>query len=72
MNTPRVASGSDEPGMGRTSPSGPNLPLRAPSRIAPMSAAQPPVECTTVEPAKSLKPASESQPPPHCHAPWTG
>lgn len=40
--------------------------------IAPISAAQPPVECTMVEPAKSEKPISLSQPPPHCQEPWIG
>ena len=34
--------------------------------IAPASAAKPPAACTSVEPAKSEKPASDSQPPPHC------
>ena len=40
--------------------------------MAPVSAAQPPTECTTVEPAKSEKPISESQPPPQIQEPWIG
>lgn len=54
MNTPRTAIGMEWPGIGRGAPSGPYFPSRGPRNIAPMSAAQPPVECTTVEPAKSL------------------
>jgi hypothetical protein len=38
----------------------------------PASAAQPPTEWTRVEPAKSEKPSSLSQPPPHCQAPVIG
>src|ERR671918_3222334 len=72
MKVPSVASGRDEPSMGWTPPAGPYLPLRAPSRRAPASAAQPPTECTRVEPAKSEKPISLSQPPPHCQAPLIG
>ena len=45
---------------------------RAPSRMAPASAAQPPTEWTRVEPAKSENPSSLSQPPPHCHEPVIG
>ena len=40
--------------------------------MAPARAAQPPTECTMVEPAKSEKPASDSQPPPHCQEPEIG
>ena len=40
--------------------------------MMPASAAQPPVLCTMVEPAKSLNPISVSQPPPQVHAPTTG
>ena len=43
---PKVASGKLAPGIGFTDPSGPYLPLRAPRMIAPVSAAQPPVEWT--------------------------
>ena len=38
--------------------------LGAPRIIAPVSAAQPPVECTRVDPAKSEKPISANTPPP--------
>src|SRR5690606_41276892 len=72
MKAPSVASGRLAPGIGLTRPSGPYLPLRAPRMIAPVSAAQPPVECTRVEPAKSLKPSSLSQPPPHTQEAWIG
>jgi hypothetical protein len=34
--------------------------------------AQPPTECTSVEPAKSWKPMSFSQPPPHFQEPTIG
>jgi hypothetical protein len=49
------------PMMGRTVPPT-YLPRRGPTMIAPTSAAQPPTECTSVEPAKSWKPMSLSQP----------
>ena len=54
MNTPRIVIGMEWPGIGRGMRPGPYLPRRGPRNMAPMSAAQPPVECTTVEPAKSL------------------
>ena len=54
---PSVASGRFDPGMAFTLPSGPYLPFRAPSKIAPAKAAQPPTEWTMVDPAKSLKPS---------------
>ena len=47
-----------------TLPPGPYLPRRGPRTRMPASAAQPPTLCTTVEPAKSQKPAVASQPPP--------
>ena len=40
--------------------------------MAPVRAAQPPTECTMVEPAKSRKPSSLSQPPPQLQEPWIG
>ena len=46
------------PGIAFTLPSGPYLPRRGPSTRMPASAAQPPTLCTTVEPAKSQKPAA--------------
>src|SRR3546814_17456492 len=64
MKVPSVASGRLAPGIGCTAPSGPYLPLRGPRISAPVKAAQPPTEWTMVEPAKSEKPASVSQPPP--------
>src|SRR5690625_2651811 len=42
MKVPRVAKGRLAPGIGRTSPLGPYLPLRAPSRITPANAAAAP------------------------------
>src|SRR6056297_692067 len=72
MNVPNVASARLEPGIGWTLPSLSYLPRRGPSTMAPARAAQPPTECTTVEPAKSEKPASDSQPPPHCQEPEIG
>src|SRR5688572_9131231 len=41
------------PGIGLTLPSAEYLPIRGPSIQAPTRAAQPPIECTWVEPAKS-------------------
>ena len=71
MKVPRVASGMDEPGIGITRPSE-YLPRRAPRMMAPVSAAQPPTECTSVDPAKSEKPITLSQPAPHCQEPAIG
>src|SRR6056297_62976 len=65
MNVPSVARARLEPGIGLTRPSL-YLPRRGPSTMAPASAAKPPAACTSVEPAKSEKPASDNQPPPHC------
>ena len=72
MNTPSVTSGILEAGVARTVPSSRNFPSLGPTKITPARAAQPPVECTMVEPAKSENPYSESQPPPHVQAPTTG
>src|SRR6056297_1397060 len=72
MNVPSVARARLEPGIGLTLPSLPYLPRRGPSTMAPARAAHPPTECTTVEPAKSEKPISDSQPPPHCQEPEIG
>ena len=71
MNVPSVASARLEPGIGFVLPSL-YLPIRGPSTMAPAKAAQPPTECTTVEPAKSEKPSSDNQPPPHCQEPEIG
>ena len=64
MKTPSAASGRLWPGMARGVPSAAYLPARGPRTSAPAKAAQPPTECTTVEPAKSMKPIASSQPPP--------
>ena len=66
MNTPNVDSGIDELAKGTSFPSPSNRPKRGHKRMAPAKAAAPPVECTKVEPAKSEKPISANQPPPHC------
>jgi len=52
-NTPIVASGMLCPGIAFTAPSDAYLPNLGPSAITPMSAPQPPTECTNVDPAKS-------------------
>ena len=72
MNTPSVTAGTLDGGVDFTLPSWRYLPRRAPTTSAPASAAQPPVEWTIVDPAKSLKPISSSQPPPQVHEPMTG
>ena len=60
------------PGMALILPSSAYLPMRGPSIMMPASAAQPPIECTTVEPAKSNKPSLASQPPPQIQWPTIG
>ena len=73
INVPSVTCGKELPVMVRGLP--PSLlkrPWRAPRIIAPVSAAHPPTECTSVEPAKSLNPISESQPPPQAQLPVIG
>ena len=72
MNTPSVTDVTFDGDVGFTEPSRRNLPRRGPTMMMPARAAQPPVLCTMVEPAKSMKPMSLSQPPPHVHAPTTG
>ena len=72
MKTPRVTIGTLEGGVGSTDPSLRNLPTRGPTTSAPASAAQPPVPCTMVDPAKSLKSSAASQPPPQVQAPTIG
>ena len=56
INVPKVAIAKLEPGIGVTLPSLAYLPIRGPKIMAPIRAAHPPTECTTVEPAKSRKP----------------
>ena len=72
MNTPSVTTSTLEGGRARTEPSRRNLPSRGPATMMPASAAQPPVLCTMVEPAKSWNPISASQPPPQVQAPTMG
>ena len=72
INTPRVARGRLCPGMALTEPSALYLPMRGPSRYAPMQAHTPPTMCTAVEPAKSWNPIWASQPPPQIQWPETG
>ena len=72
MNTPSVTISTLEGGVGRALPSLRNLPSRGPMIMTPASAAQPPVLCTMVEPAKSTKPRSASQPPPQVQEPTIG
>src|SRR5690606_6413011 len=71
MNTPNAPSGKLWPGIELTIfPL--YLPMRGPSFQAAMKAAVAPVKWTTVEPAKSIKPICDSQPPPHTQCPTTG
>ena len=72
MKTPSTTVGTLFGGVGFIVPSLWNFPLRAPTTMAPASAAHPPAEWTTVDPAKSLNPSSASQPPPHAQHPATG
>src|SRR3990170_5574658 len=71
-NTPMVAEVRLWPGIGLTWPALLYLPIRGPSIHAPVSAAQPPIECTTVDPAKSSMPIFASQPPPQIQCPPIG
>ena len=71
-NIPSEARGRECPSSTLGLPSGPYLPMRGPSVLVPMNAAQPPTACTTVEPAKSVKPMPASQPPPQIQWPTTG
>src|SRR5689334_8416023 len=65
------------PGIARAVPSFRYFPMRGPRSIASARAAQPPVACTTPEPAKSTAPwprlsdvpSCDSQPPPHTQLP---
>ena len=65
------------PGIMRAVPSAPKRPSRGCTTSSAASAHQPPTECTTVEPAKSMKPILRSQPSPpyrlpHAQLPNTG
>jgi hypothetical protein len=77
MKTPRAAIGMLWPGIALTFPSLEYRPSRGPSITAPQRAAHPPMEWTTVEPAKSMNPSFSSHPfpwyrPPHAQDPKTG
>ena len=72
ISTPRIASGMEWPGIGWALPFASNLPMRAPSRSVPASAAVAPQRCTTVEPAKSCMPRSARKPPPQIQWPTSG
>ena len=72
MNTPRAAMDRLWPRIARGFPSFPYLPTRGPRIFAPIRAQTPPTICTAVEPAKSWKPISASQPPPQIQWPDTG
>lgn len=71
QNTPIVASGMLCPMIGIALPFT-YLPIRGPSSSTPASAPQPPTLWTKVEPAKSWKFRSASQPPPQPQEPITG
>src|SRR3989338_2597522 len=60
------------PGIGFAVPSLLYLPYRGPKAMMPARPAQPPIECTWVEPAKSRKPFEASQPPPQIQCPTIG
>ena len=64
IKQPRAPSVREWPGIARALPSLVYLPIRGPRMAAPIRAATPPTICTAVEPAKSWKPSSASQPPP--------
>ena len=54
MNVPSMAMGMWCPANVRGLPSGPYLPIRGPSTMAPANPATPPIMWTTPEPAKSM------------------
>ena len=72
MNTPSAPRDRLWPRIARGLPSLSYLPSRGPRVAAPMQAQMPPTICTAVEPAKSWKPRSLSQPPPQIQWPETG
>ena len=72
INTPRAAIVRLCPGIALGLPFLSYLPIRGPSIAAPTSEAHPPTICTAHEPAKSWKPISDSQPPPHIQCPEIG
>ena len=72
MNTPSAPRDRLWPRIARGLPSLSYLPSRGPRVAAPMQAQMPPTMWTAVEPAKSWKPRSLSQPPPQIQWPETG
>jgi len=65
--TPSVTKGIEDAAKGCNALGTPfesNLPVLEPNNSAPANAADPPVEWTRVDPAKSEKPATANQPPP--------
>ena len=72
MNTPSAAKVRLWPRIALGFPSLPYLPIRGPSILAPIRAHTPPTMWTQVEPAKSWKPSSLSQPPPQIQWPEMG
>src|ERR1700685_4676799 len=80
MNVPLTTKTIFEAGNARGFPSAPYLPSLGPKIIASAIAQNPPIECTTDDPAKStypcpkcmLEPSCESHPPPHAQQPEIG
>ena len=72
MKAPSVTMSTLFGGVCLTDPSGRNLPRREPTTRTAASAAQPPVEWTTVEPARSRNPIALSHPPPQVQDPIAG
>src|SRR5690606_18288304 len=71
MKTPNAPSGKLWPGIVLIAlPL--YLPMRGPIFQAAINAATAPVRWTTVDPAKSIKPICDSQPPPHTQWPTIG
>ena len=62
MKVPMAARGMLWPRMARDLPFPSYLPMRAPSRTAPISPEMPPTMWMTADPAKSMKPIRASQP----------
>src|SRR5271156_5074174 len=80
INVPPPTNKMFDAGNARGFPSAPYFPSRGPKIMASAIAQNPPIECTTDEPAKStypcpqcmLRPSGESQPPPHAQQPEIG
>ena len=72
INTPRAPTVILCPGIAFALPSLLYFPIRGPKILAPTKAARPPTIWTAVEPAKSINPNWESQPPPQIQWPDIG